>query len=147
MTSATDNQITELKTLSKLKLAGKLHFWRVEMHAICHEIQAEHEQAIAAALGRGTLTAEDVRSFLNRNSVFDDTTWMHGRQELVFDEDDLQAMADELNATLGRGTCEQILTDCDDGLMPPFTAHCSACGAEWGFTPNYCPNCGAKVVG
>lgn len=43
-------------------------------------------------------------------------------------------------------TCKQVLTDCNDGLMPPFTAHCSACSAEWGFTPNYCPNCGARVT-
>ena len=43
--------------------------------------------------------------------------------------------------------CEQVLTDCDDGLMPPFTAHCSVCGTEWGFTPKYCHNCGAKVTG
>lgn len=43
-------------------------------------------------------------------------------------------------------TCKQVLSDCDDGLMPPFTAHCSACGDEWGFTPKYCPNCGRKVV-
>jgi len=50
-------------------------------------------------------------------------------------------------ATLGNGTCEQVLTDCDNGLIPPFTAHCSACGAEWGFTPKYCNNCGAKVTG
>ena len=50
-------------------------------------------------------------------------------------------------ATLGSGTCEQVLTDCDDGLIPPFTAHCSTCGAEWGFTPKYCHNCGAKVTG
>lgn len=49
------------------------------------------------------------------------------------------------DAERGR-TCKQVLTDCDDGLMPPFTAHCSACGDEWGFTPNYCPNCGARVV-
>lgn len=48
---------------------------------------------------------------------------------------------------LGSGTCEQVLTDCDDGLMPPFTAHCSACGAEWSFAPKYCHNCGAKVTG
>lgn len=50
-------------------------------------------------------------------------------------------------AELGNGTCEQVITDCDDGLMPPFTAHCSKCGAEWGFTPKFCPECGAKVVG
>lgn len=46
-----------------------------------------------------------------------------------------------------RGECEQVLTDCDDGLMPPFTAHCSKCGTEWGFTPKFCPECGAKVAG
>lgn len=46
-----------------------------------------------------------------------------------------------------RGECEQVLTDCDDGLMPPFTAHCSKCGTEWGFTPKFCPECGAKVIG
>lgn len=50
-------------------------------------------------------------------------------------------------ATVGSGMCEQVLTDCDDGLIPPFTAHCSACGAEWGFTPKYCHNCGAMVTG
>lgn len=43
-------------------------------------------------------------------------------------------------------TCTQVLTDCDDGLMPPFTAHCSKCGAEWGFTPKFCPECWAKVT-
>lgn len=43
-------------------------------------------------------------------------------------------------------TCKQVLTECNDGLMPPFTAHCSECGTQWGYTPNYCPNCGAKVV-
>lgn len=48
---------------------------------------------------------------------------------------------------LGSGECEQVLTDCDDGLMPPFVAHCSRCGAEWGFTPKFCHNCGAKVTG
>lgn len=53
----TDNRTFELLSLSKLKNAGKLHFWRgtieiveSELHAICDEIQAEHEQAIAATL-------------------------------------------------------------------------------------------------
>lgn len=27
-------------------------------------------------------------------------------------------------------TCQQVLTECNDGLMPPFTAHCSKCGAK-----------------
>lgn len=43
-------------------------------------------------------------------------------------------------------TCQQVLTECNDGLMPPFTASCSECGANWGYTPKYCPECGAKVV-
>jgi hypothetical protein len=41
--------------------------------------------------------------------------------------------------------CKQVLTECNDGLIPPFTAHCSECGDKWGYTPNYCPNCGARV--
>lgn len=47
--------MAELEALSKLKLAGKLHFWRgtveipeIELHAICDEIQAEHDHAISA---------------------------------------------------------------------------------------------------
>lgn len=79
--------------------------------------------------------------------MFDDTTWLHGTAELVFDENELQIMADELNAMLGGATCEQVLIDCDDGLMPPFKAYCSACGIKWGFTPKFCPECGAKVIG
>ena len=58
-----------------------------------------------------------------------------------------QAFALGMQEALGSGTCEQVLTDYDDGLIPLPTAHCSACGAEWGFTPKYCHNCGAKVVG
>lgn len=58
-----------------------------------------------------------------------------------------EASEQAIAATLGGGECEQVLTDCNDGLMPPFTAHCSACGAEWGFTPKHCPECGARVTG
>lgn len=53
-----DNQTTMLQSLSKLKRAGKLRYWRgtieipeTELHAICDEIQEEHDQAIAATLG------------------------------------------------------------------------------------------------
>ena len=53
-----DNRTTELKSLSKLKMAGKLRYWRgtieipeSELHAICDEIQAEHDRAVAATLG------------------------------------------------------------------------------------------------
>ncbi len=54
----TDNRTTELQSLSKLKTTGKLRYWRgtiempvSELHAICDEIQAEHDRAIAATLG------------------------------------------------------------------------------------------------
>ena len=87
----------------------------------------------------GTLTAEQVMTIAGRHQP-DYCSDTH----VCFD---WQAIADELNATLGGGECEQVLTDCDDGLMPPFTAHCSRCGVEWGFTPKYCHNCGARVTG
>lgn len=55
----TDSNATKLQSLSKLKIAGRLRYWRgtieipeTELHAICDEIQAEHNQAIAAILGR-----------------------------------------------------------------------------------------------
>ena len=45
----------ELNALSKLKQAGKLHYWRgtieideYELHAICDEIQAEYDKVVAA---------------------------------------------------------------------------------------------------
>lgn len=62
------------------------------------------------------------------------------------DWDKVERVEIEFDVYVKERTCKQVLTDCNDGLMPPFTAHCSACGDEWGFTPNYCPNCGAKVV-
>ncbi len=47
--------MAELKALSKLKMAGKLRYWRGtieidehELHAICDEIQAEYDKAVAA---------------------------------------------------------------------------------------------------
>lgn len=47
--------MAELKALSKLKMAGKLHYWRGtieidehELHEICDEIQAEYDKAVAA---------------------------------------------------------------------------------------------------
>ena len=47
--------MAELKALSKLKMAGKLHYWRgtieideYELHTICDEIQAEYDRVVAA---------------------------------------------------------------------------------------------------
>ena len=51
-----------------------------------------------------------------------------------------------LNDYVPERTCQQVITEYNDGLMPPFIAYCSECGAQWGYTPNYCPNCGARVI-
>lgn len=117
--------------------------WGMSMHGT-------PEQAIAATLGevragssRFELTAEQVREAIFNGSSY---ASFDGAKYYA-DGIGMQAIADELNAALGGGECEQVLADCDDGLMPPFTAHCSKCGTEWGFTPNFCPECGAKVTG
>lgn len=109
------------------------------------------EQAIAATLGRGMLTADDVRDLIERHS---DASGGNGRD---FHNGAYVAIADELNATLGAGTCH------DEGDPGDFC--CSECGVRM-FTntsdtytmiasdertiikhPNFCPNCGAKIVG
>lgn len=108
------------------------------------------EQAIAATLGevragssRFELTAEQVHEAIFNGSSY---ASFDGAKYYA-DGIGMQAIADELNAALGGSECEQVLADCDDGLMPPFTAHCSKCKTEWGFTPKFCPECGAKVTG
>ena len=148
----TDNRTTELESMSKLKMAGRLRYWRgtieiseTELHAICDEIQAEHEQAIAATLGSGTLTAEQVRETVEgHGNIMDNRLY-----------EDWQAVADELNAELGSGTCAMIpsftkpvtLDDCQEFC-------CSACGEYMVIqqfpgwvdeVPNFCPNCGKAV--
>lgn len=59
------------------------------------------------------------------------------------------AIMDELlrlNGYVPERTCHSVVVECNDGLLPPFRVFCSECEDEWGFTPVYCPNCGAKVV-
>lgn len=93
------------------------------------------EQAIAATLGRGVLSASQVSNAVYAHSIHADCA-----------DADWQAIADELNATLGRGTCH--ITDSGPWGHPYV---CSACGAS--FDPevydgefNYCPNCGRHIV-
>lgn len=96
----------------------------------------------------GKLTAEDVRDFLNCNSVFDDTIWTHGEQELVFLEENLQTMADELNATLGRGTCRNEWAEfgkfrCSECWMQIDSISTNTVAPR---PIKFCPNCGCEVV-
>ena len=116
------------------------------------------EQAIAATLGGGKLTAEQVRELivphLNARPTFD-----FGRHGAVWSAD-FQAIADTLNATLGGGECvphgEWIRIS---QTQEARHVYCE-CGYELGvdrrdsfpfkhtqlFTmTNYCPNCGRKI--
>ena len=207
-------ETTELKTLSKLKKAGKLRYWRgtieipeSELHAICDEIQAEHEQAIAATLesdgeyearmdallcrltngkwsksraysldfmvscvdeeyedayekeradlGSGTLTAEQVREAIMSADRWEKPMGNTGltNTHLIIRDDGWQAIADELNAELGSGTCEWVLEH-SGTLYDKW--RCSGCGylfvesrtdqgIKEDFEPNFCPRCGAKI--
>ena len=94
---------------------------------------ARAEQAIAATLGSGTLTADDVL-----NAVY-----KHGAR--------WQAIADELNATLGSGTCHMSFIDEYETASgeEEYLCECSECGSQtWEPAhdlPLYCRKCGRKV--
>lgn len=94
------------------------------------------EQAIAATLGGGELTAEQVRKVIEGH-----VTFYEGGD---YDE---QAIADELNAALGNGTCEFKPFQGEDASEPnAMRGVCSECSALMYGKDNFCPNCGAKVV-
>ena len=102
------------------------------------------EQAIAATLGGGTLTAEHVREAIFGNSSYAS----YDGARYYADGIGMQAVADELNARAER-TCKQeergwstegdharVWLTCGHDCMVPTVQD----------LPNYCPNCGAKVV-
>ena len=91
------------------------------------------ESHIAATLGGRKLTAEQVREAIERN-----VTFYEGGD---YDE---QEIADELNATMGGGECEDVSTK--NGIFK-----CSECGCtveedgvDWGEI-NCCPDCMKRV--
>ena len=97
------------------------------------------------------LTADDARELiaphLDARPTFD-----FGRHGAVWIAD-FQAIADELNATLGRGTCKPTEEDCCP-ICGEDLVKCNVGIGELGgaveldppIYHNYCPNCGAKVV-
>ena len=89
---------------------------------------------VAATLGSATLTAEQVSKAVYAHSIHADCA-----------DADWQAIADELNAELGSGACENV-----GGSYGSHRFTCSECGeslelAEWAFV-KFCHNCGRKVV-
>lgn len=73
----------------------------------------------------GKLTAEQVREVVEEHTHDFGNDW--------------QAMANELNATLGSGTCKDVAIEGE-------WFECSECGTvKQLIHPNYCPNCGKAV--
>ena len=97
------------------------------------------EQAIAATLGSGTLTAEQVSKATYAHSIHADCA-----------DADWQAIADELNAELGSGTC-CILASSTDGLCSDNPRQWFELSCGHSFTldglraPVACPVCGKAV--
>ena len=121
-------------------------------------IVTEYARRIAATLG-STLTAEQVRKaieeakaeLLESCEYVGDMGQRKGDVLKAFGKME-QAIADELSAELGSGTCEWILEH-SGTLYDKW--RCSKCGylhvesrIDGGATdldPNYCPNCGARI--
>ena len=99
----------------------------------------------------GTLTAEQVREAIEANS------WAETSTIREFNDSSWQAIADELNAELGSGTCEmaEVLEHEDDGGYIWYDHwECSECGGKNNgilvsfdqvAPPKNCPNCGRRV--
>lgn len=93
------------------------------------------------------LTAEQVRGVLLLHLP-------HREYYSIAQTDGWQAIADALNATLGRGTCEYVIEDNmneTDG-MGDVWFRCTNCGTsydyyadEWLLKMPYCPKCGCEV--
>ena len=94
------------------------------------------EQAIAATLGRGTLTAEQVRKCV-RIGACD-----HGLGDALDEDTDWQAISDELNAELWSGTCKlEPLSALDvtlNMLGQTEWGECSECGCAVPMDAMFC---------
>ena len=104
-----------------------------------YKTKAEAIAAWNARAERGTLTAEQVREAVKRHASFD-----YGEIGAYVSGENWQAIADELNARAER-TCRSI--DPIDSREFFICSNCNFGAGRVEFIPNYCPNCGAKVVG
>ena len=116
--------MAELEALSKLKMAGKLHYWRGtveidehELHAICDEIQAEYDKAVAAmsrAAGKWARADAELREH-------DGTRWYElfgtperATQTMVTQNFACGVWGDCLRCPFGRGICPENLPLSED---------------------------------
>ena len=159
------DETTLLQSLSKLKKAGKLRYWRgtieipeSELHAICDEIQAEHDQAIAATLGDGEYESK-MDALLSRLT---NGKWSKSR---AYDLDFMASCVDEefealyarelADAMLGSGTCNpvetEVVTYYDEYGHDAVKVHvmeCDRCGGTYEHVNGdygRCPRCGRTV--
>ena len=121
----------------------------------------ETEKLRAELSRRGVGYETHDMDFRNGNR-FLETAWeidngMHATFQQFSDEDDMTALTvmwhltaeQDIEATLGRGTCEYVWSLADNGWAD-YT--CSNCGHVENMDINnypgfdYCPKCGAKVV-
>lgn len=91
----------------------------------------------------GTLTAEQVRKAIFNGSSYAS----YDGAQYYANGIDMQAISDELNSRAER-TCE---VEVRESAWGGYTRHCGNCGADLDCDTrnkqNYCPHCGAKVVG
>ena len=107
---------------------------------------------IAATVGAGTLTAEQVRE-CSKGVYFEGYSDGATHRVNGIEETDWQAIADKLNATVGAGTCHIEVHDnlAETEGMGDVWLECDECHWQMPLEPTtprfkYCPNCGARVV-
>ena len=117
--------------------------WNTRAATTIGKVQVEVEPVL-----HGTLTAEQVRELiaphLHARPTFD-----FGRHGAVW-RADFQAIADELNAELGSGTCEVVASSADglttDNIKQWFKLSCGHAFKIYGLdVPVACPVCGKEV--
>ena len=150
----TDSNATDelRKLLDELGVSHSDHYWHTSwrsksgtLHMANEQVNGSlmvdmltPEQAVAVTLG-STLTAEQIEKAIHDCSTYasyDGCTYYASGMML-------QAIADELNAMLGSGTCEVEYVNEWMGW------HCKSCDTLWqglpDQKPNYCQNCGKAV--
>ena len=124
---------------------------------VLRDENGEHEPMefvpIAATVGAGTLTAEQVRE-CSKGVYFEGYSDGATHRVNGIEETDWQAIADKLNATLDAGTCHIEVHDnlAETEGMGDVWLECDECHWQMPLEPTtprfkYCPNCGVKVVG